>query len=141
MKRILGACLVLALAVFLSGAAAFAADAPAKKAAPAAKAAKATPPPTKQAAVTGEIVDLGCYFGHGASGASHKECAATCIANGGPMGLLTDKGMLYVLTMNHDKMDAFNEAKKHAGEKVEISGASTMKMGTRALEVNGVKAI
>jgi len=132
MKRILGACLIASPALFLFGALALAAAPPARHAAAAAAGPKA---------VAGEIVDLSCYLGHGAKGAAHKECAASCIANGGPMGLLTDKGVLYVLTMNHDNADAFNSAKKHAGDKVKVTGPSTMKNGTRALEVNGVEAI
>lgn len=131
MKRILGACLLVASALFLFGALAFAA-APAAHHAAAAAAAKT---------VSGEIVDLSCYLGHGAKGAAHKECAATCIANGGPMGLLTDKGVLYVLTMNHENPDAFNAAKKHAGDMVKVTGAVGMKSQTRALEVNAVEAI
>jgi len=131
MKRILGACLIVASALFLFGALAFAA-APAAHHAAAAAAAKT---------VSGEIVDLSCYLGHGAKGAAHKECAATCIANGGPMGLLTDKGVLYVLTMNHENPDAFNAAKKHAGDMVKVTGAVATKNATRALEVNGVEAI
>ncbi len=89
--------------------------------------------------VTGEIVDLSCYLSHGAKGAAHKECAATCITNGGPMGLLTPGGTLYVLIMNHDKQDAFNEAKKFAGEKVKITGPTSTKNGTRALQVDSVE--
>ena len=131
MKRILGACLVLSMALFAFGALAFAADEHAHHATPAAA----------NKTVNGEIVDLSCYLSHAAKGATHKECAATCIANGGPMGLLTDKGMLYVLTMNHDNADAFNTAKKHAGDKVKITGPVTMKNQTRALEVNGVETI
>ncbi len=130
MKRILGTSLVLALAIFLSAALAFAANAPAHKAAaPASK------------TINGEIVDLGCYLGRGAKGAAHKECAATCVNNGGPMGLLTDKGMLYVLTMNHENPDAFNSAKKHAGDMVKVTGAVSIKNAMRSLEVNGVEAI
>jgi hypothetical protein len=91
--------------------------------------------------ITGEIVDLSCYMGHGMKGAGHKECAANCINNGGPMGLVTGKGMLYVLTMNHEKVDAFNEAKKHAGDQVKVTGPVTTKAATRALEVNGVVAM
>jgi len=128
MKRILGASVVLALAIFLFAALAFAAM-PAHKAMGASK------------TINGEIVDLSCYLGHGAKGAAHKECAATCINNGGPMGLLTEKGMLYVLTMNHENPDAFNSAKKHAGDMVKVTGPVSMKSATRALEVNGVEAI
>jgi hypothetical protein len=130
MKRILGACLVLSVSLFCFGEFAFAAAAADHHAAA-----------TASKTVSGEIVDLSCYLGHGAKGAGHKECAATCIANGGPMGLLTDKGMLYVLTMNHDNADAFNSAKKHAGDNVKITGPVTMKNSTRALEVNGVETI
>jgi hypothetical protein len=128
MKRILGASLVLALAIFLFAALAFAAM-PSHKATSASK------------TINGEIVDLSCYLGHGAKGAAHKECAATCINNGGPMGLLTDKGTLYVLTMNHENPDAFNSAKKHAGDMVKVTGPTSVKNATRALEVNGVEAI
>jgi len=95
--------------------------------------------PATPAAVTGEIVDLSCYLGHGAKGAAHKECAASCIANGGPMGLLTPSGTLYVLTMNHEKQDAFNQAKKYAGDKVKITGPTSTKNGTRALQVDAVE--
>ncbi len=135
MKRILGAFLVLTVALFTFGALAQAANTP--------KAAEHSEHHAAAAAsktVTGEIVDLSCYLGHGAKGAGHKECAAQCVANGGPMGLLTDKGMLYILTMNHENADAFNDAKKHAGDKVKITGPVSMKNATRALEVNKVEA-
>ena len=125
MKRIFGACLVLAMALFLFGALAHAAEKPAAAA----------------KTVTGEVVDLGCYLGSGMKGAGHKECASTCIAKGGPMGLLTSKGVLYVLTMNHDNADPFNQAKQHAGDQVKITGPVSMKNGTRSLEVNAVAAM
>ena len=79
--------------------------------------------------------------GKAGKGAGHKECAAMCLANGGPMGLLTTKGTLYVLTMNHDKADAFNEAKKHAGDMVKVTGPVMMRNATRALEVEAVVAM
>ncbi len=136
MKRVLGACLVLSMALFVFGAMAMAADQHA-----AGHAAEHHAAVAAKQAVSGEIVDLSCYLGHGAKGAAHKECAATCIANGGPMGLLTTKGILYVLTMNHDNPDAFNNAKKLAGGNVKITGSTSMKNGTRALEVNEVESI
>ena len=135
MKRVLGAFLVLSVAL-LFGALAQAAEQPAKSHSMEHHAMAAA-----SKTVSGEIVDLGCYMGHGAKGASHKECAATCISNGGPMGLLTDKGMLYILTMNHENADPFNEAKKHAGDKVKVTGSVSMKNATRAMEVNKVETI
>jgi hypothetical protein len=128
MKKLIGACLVLAMALFLFGALSIAAT-------PAAEKAAAKP-------ISGEVMDLSCYLGHaGGKGPAHKECAANCIASGGPMGLLTSKGTLYVLTMNHENPDAFNQAKKFAGEQVKVTGPVTTKNATRALEVNSVVAM
>ena len=135
MKRILGVCLVLAMALCLFGALAYA-DTPMNMN----HSAKASHKVMSKT-VTGEIVDLSCYLGKAGKGAGHKECAAMCLANGGPMGLLTTKGTLYVLTMNHDKADAFNEAKKHAGDMVKVTGPVMMRNATRALEVEAVVAM
>src|SRR5574341_1558654 len=55
--------------------------------------------------LTGEVVDTGCYLGHAARGAKHVSCATKCIMGGMPMGLLTNDGTLYLLTMNHDNPD------------------------------------
>ena len=41
--------------------------------------------------------------------------------------------------MNHEKQDAFNEAKKYAGAKVKIAGPTSIKNGTRALQVDRVE--
>ena len=64
---------------------------------------------------TGEIVDAGCYLGHGAMGAKHTECAAKCAANGMPLMLLTKDGKAILLTMPHDNVDAYNQVKEMAG--------------------------
>jgi hypothetical protein len=97
----------------------------------------------KHAAKTlrGEIVDMGCYTGHGARGADHKSCALKCIANGMPMGLLTDDDQLYVLIMNHDNADPFEKAKTMAAEMVEITGPVYEKNGTKSLEVTALTKV
>jgi hypothetical protein len=88
----------------------------------------------------GEIVDLGCYLGHGARGADHKSCATRCIANGMPFGLLTSDGKLYLLTLNHDNPDPYNRCKDMAAEAVEVTGSLMQRNGIVALDVSGVKA-
>src|SRR5690348_8866602 len=70
----------------------------------------------KQVTVSGEVLDLSCYMSSQAKGASHQKCASDCLKAGGPMGLLTSDGKVYVLTSNHDHMDAYNTAKQHAAE-------------------------
>ncbi len=125
MKRLVGACLVLALALFLFGALAYAAE----------RQAGATK------SVTGEVVDLGCYLGHAAKGAGHKECGTKCVANGMPMGLLTSKGALYVLVMNHDNADPYNKAKDYVGAQVKITGPASTRNAVKALQVDGIETI
>jgi hypothetical protein len=90
--------------------------------------------------VTGEILDMKCYKASGAHGDSHKECAAKCINGGGQMGILTDDGKVYLLIESDKNSDAYNAAKKFAGENVTLTGTVSEKNGEQALIVTEVKA-
>jgi len=85
--------------------------------------------------VSGEVVDTGCYLGHGARGAKHVSCAIKCINNGMPMGLLTDDGTLYLLTMNHDNPDPYNKLKEMAGKTVSVTGTVMARNGMKGIDV------
>lgn len=129
MKRVLvGVCLALVL-VFSFAVLASAQTKGAKKAAA-----------PKEMTVTGEVVDLGCYLGHGAKGEKHKECAQTCISNGMPMGVLTKTGQLYLLTLNHDDPAPYNSVKGMAGSDVKVTGATMVRNGMKAIEVKTAEA-
>ena len=95
----------------------------------------------KSITVQGEIVDLGCYLGHGALGQGHKSCADKCIAGGMPFGILTADGKLYLLTMSHENADPYNAVKKLAAEQVSITGPILEKNGMKAIEVEEAKQI
>jgi len=95
----------------------------------------------KPQTISGEIVDLGCYLGHAAKGASHKECGLKCIANGMPMGILTEKGVLYLLTMNHDNADPFNSTKGWASQQVKVTGVVSVRQGMKALQVDAAELV
>ena len=90
--------------------------------------------------VTGEILDMKCYMASGAHGDGHKECAATCINGGAPMGILTDDGKVYLLIEGSKNSDAYNNAQKFAGEQVILTGTVSEKDGKQALIVTEVKA-
>ena len=90
--------------------------------------------------VSGEILDMKCYMASGAHGDGHKQCAATCINGGSPMGILTDDGKVYLLIEGSKNADAYDEAKKFAGEKVTLTGTFSDKNGVQALIVTEVKA-
>jgi hypothetical protein len=88
---------------------------------------------------SGELVDMGCYVGSGATGEKHgMECGTKCVANGMPMGLLT-KGKVVVLTMAHDNADPYNACKAWVGKMVEVSGTLASRGGVSAITVTGSK--
>jgi hypothetical protein len=90
--------------------------------------------------VTGEILDMKCYMASGEHGDGHKDCAASCVKGGSPMGILTDDGKVYLLIESSKNSDAYNNAKKFAGEKVTLTGTVSEKNGVQALIVTEVKA-
>jgi hypothetical protein len=95
----------------------------------------AQPAKAKQTTVTGEIVDTGCYLGHGERGAKHKQCAALCIQKGMPMGLLTEAGDLYLVVPPHSNTDAYKKLKDWAALTVEVTGTVMERNGLKSIEV------
>lgn len=90
--------------------------------------------------LTGEIVDTGCYLGHGAKGEAHKSCALKCIAGGMPMGLLVGD-TVYLLTMSHEDADPYNKAKEMAASMVEVTGPVHEMSGMKSIEVTAIKEV
>jgi hypothetical protein len=88
--------------------------------------------------VTGEILDMKCYMTSGEHGPDHKDCAAMCIKGGSPMGILSDDGKVYLLIEGKNSAP-FEEAKKHAGETVTVTGTLSEKNGVQGLIVTEVK--
>ena len=129
MKRVLSACLLIAVMIFVLGAVAGAAEK------------KSTPGAPKVMTLKGEVVDMGCYIGHGVKGASHKECATSCIAGGMPMGILTSTNKLYLITLNHDNHDPYNKLKEWAGEMVSVTGTVTSSHGAWAIDVTAAEPV
>jgi len=85
--------------------------------------------------LSGELVDLGCYLGHGAAGEKHAKCAKTCVKDGQPLGLVTKAGELYLVVGSHSAEKAFASAKELAGENAKVTGALTKKGGLQAIVV------
>lgn len=88
--------------------------------------------------VTGEIVDMGCYLGHAARGEKHISCATKCLNQGMPMGVLTSKGSLYLVTLDHDDADPYNRLKTMAGKNVAVTGELQSRNGMNAIVATSV---
>jgi len=95
----------------------------------------------KPSVTVGELVDMGCYVAHNAKGEKHTDCAAKCIAGGMPMGVLTAKGQIYLLTMDHANPDAYNKAKELAGKMVKVNGPVHVRSGMKTIDVLSAEAM
>lgn len=91
--------------------------------------------------LVGEIVDTGCYMAHAARGEKHASCATKCLNQGMPMGLLTDSGTLYLITLNHDNADPYNGLKAEAGNKVRLTGTVFSRSGMKAIEADAFQPV
>ncbi len=89
--------------------------------------------------VTGEVVDMGCWLGHAARGEKHISCATKCLNQGMPMGLLTSNGTLYLVTLDHDNADPYNNLKSMAGKNATITGELLTRSGVKAIEASTVQ--
>ena len=92
--------------------------------------------------VTGEVLDLSCYLGHGAKGKEHQKCAKDClIKKNVPAGLLTAEGSVYLLVEDHKYEKAFKPVKELAAKQAKITGRKVIKGGLQAILVEKVEKI
>jgi hypothetical protein len=102
------------------------------------------PQPGKEITVVGEIVDFSCYLQLGKHGEKHRSCGQKCVQNGQPIGLLTQKGELYMLMPEeHDPrrdggVDAKASASEHMGHIVEVNGTEASVGAYHGIYVQGL---
>jgi hypothetical protein len=93
--------------------------------------------------VTGEVLDVACYFDDGGSGPDHAACARMCIASGLPVGIKTKEGKVYVLIGKQEPPSAQPAAKHetlndqlapYAGKIVTVNGTIVTKEGVNVIE-------
>jgi hypothetical protein len=87
--------------------------------------------------VTGEVVDLACYMGHDSRGKDHMKCAKQCIQKGLPVGILTEKGELYMAVgENHKKANEMLADK--AAQTITVVGSVSEKSGAKMIAIHEV---
>lgn len=87
----------------------------------------------------GEVVDLWCYLEGGDHGAQHKKCSIECAKAGNPIGLLTEKGDLYVLMGIKDHQPGKEVLIDKMADTVTIEGTLVKKGGIQVVYVSSVK--
>ena len=93
--------------------------------------------------VTGEVIDMACFFDDGACGPDHAAFATMCIASGLPVGLKANDGTIYVLigkqippsaqpAAQHESLNA--QLAPFAAKIVTISGTIVSRRGVNVIE-------
>ena len=83
----------------------------------------------------GELIDIKCYSSGmgGGSGEEHQDCAIQCIRGGLPVGLVDEKGNMYVLVPKKG-MKGGNEAlAAHASHTLTVKGTLQEKGGMKVM--------
>ncbi len=97
----------------------------------------------KEITVKGEVVDISCYLAQGvkATGADHKGCAEACMKAGGPVGILTKDGKLYISVMPDDHSAGPSALlADHMADQVTATGFVRSKHGVNGLMITKVEA-
>jgi hypothetical protein len=93
----------------------------------------------KEVSLTGEVVDVSCYLQSGARGEGHKACAVACAKAGGPLGILTKSGKLYVSVLPDDHLAGPNQKlMDYIAENVTVKGVVRSKGGVNGLMITEV---
>jgi hypothetical protein len=87
----------------------------------------------------GEVVDLWCYLEGGDHGADHKQCAIGCAKAGNPIGLVTEKGDIYVMMGIKDHQPGKEVLIEKMAETVTVEGTLVKKGGVQVVYVSSVK--
>lgn len=94
---------------------------------------------SKEATISGEVVDVACYLSSGARGANHIECGKACAKAGGSLGILTADGKLYVSLLPDDHKNNPNHLLiDHVGHNVEAKGYVRVKGGVNGIMIRNV---
>lgn len=87
--------------------------------------------------VTGEVVDLACFMAHDGKGKDHMKCAKQCIQKGLPVGILTEKGDLYLaVAENHKK--ANDLLADQAAKTITVVGEVSEKSGSKMITIHEI---
>ena len=92
---------------------------------------------TPDQSLTGEVVCLSCYLGHGAMGDIHAKCAKQCFAKGLPVGLKVGEKLYLLVGEKHGTVNKMMSSR--AGKQVTVTGHISEQDGMRMMTVETVE--
>ena len=96
-------------------------------------------PKGDEVTVKGEVIDLWCYLEGGDHGAEHKDCATMCAKAGNPIGILDDKGNIYVVMGLKEHQAGKELLSDKMADTVTVAGTIVKKGGVQVIYVKSVK--
>ena len=94
----------------------------------------------KETTISGEVVEVSCYLAHDGKGPDHQSCAEACAKAGSPLGILTEKGKLYVSLLPDDHKNGPNAIlMDHIAHKVNATGVVRSKGGVEGMMITKVE--
>ncbi len=89
----------------------------------------------------GEVIDIKCFSSGmgGGRGEEHQDCAIQCIKGGLPVGLLDEKGTLYMLVPKKGMKGANDALAEHAAHTVMVKGTLQDKAGMKVVHYTSVE--
>ena len=89
--------------------------------------------------LTGMVVDMRCFFERGARPSGHQACARRCFAAGGPIGIATIDGRVYLALPDPAASSAYERLKEAPEEEVRVTGEIRFRDGISGIVVGGVR--
>ena len=93
----------------------------------------------KEVTIKGEVIDMSCYVSKGAKGEAHKACAEMCAKAGLPLGLLDEKGNVYLAASDKDMEPGNSKLMGHEAHTVTVKGTLFEKGGQKVIVIKSVE--
>lgn len=95
-------------------------------------------PASEMVTLKGEVVDLWCYLKNGSNGPDHKDCAVASVKDGNPIGLVTDRGDIYLIMGSADFQPGREILLDRMAQTVTIWGRLIRRNGLQAVYVTSI---
>ena len=87
----------------------------------------------------GEVIDVACYLGHGASGMKHADCGQKCVLGGLPVAIKSGDTLYFAVSKDHQAMN--KELGPWVGHRVAVTGEVSERDEEHLIAISNVKPL
>ena len=89
--------------------------------------------------LTGEVIDVACYLGHGATGAKHADCGKQCVLGGLPVAIKVGNTLYFAVSKDHQAMN--KDLGPLVGHQVQVIGEVSERDEEHLIAISQVKPL